>query len=147
MKVTVLAVGKIKEAYMRQAIADYSKRISRYCRLEIREAAEEPSVAQEGDSLLRMLPDNAYVIALDLQGKTLNSLEFASFLDRAMTGGTSHFVLVIGGSDGLDPRVLERADFRFCLSRLTFPHQLARLLILEQWYRAMKINHGEKYHK
>lgn len=147
MKVTILAVGKVKEAYMRQAIEDYSKRLSHYCRLEIREVGEEATIAQEGDSLLRQIPENAYVIALDLHGKEIDSVELATLIDRSMTGGASHFVLVIGGSDGLDSRVCDRANFRFCLSRLTFPHQLVRLLLLEQWYRAMKINHGEKYHK
>lgn len=144
---TFVCVGTVKEKYMREAIDDYSKRLSKYAKLNFIEVPEGISVKKEGEALLSRLPERTFVVALDLAGKNMSSPAVAAFLEHKASGGVSHFVFVIGGSDGLACAVTERADFRLCLSALTFPHQMARLILLEQLYRAMKINHGEKYHK
>ena len=144
---TVLCVGTVKETYMKEAVADYAKRLGKYGKLDFIEVPEAVSVKKEGEALLGRIPERSFTVALDLGGKMLSSPGLASFLDKKATDGFSHFTFIIGGSDGLDPRVNDRADFRLCLSEMTFPHQMARLILLEQLYRAMKINHGETYHK
>ena len=144
---TILCVGTVKEKYMRDAIGDYAKRLSKYVKLDFIEIPEGISVKKEGESLLARLPDRAFIVALDLAGKMLSSPGLAELIDKRAAVGHSHFVFVIGGSDGLDSSVTSRADFRLCMSEMTFPHQMARLIILEQLYRAMKINNGERYHK
>ena len=147
LKITILAVGKIKEKYMREAIGDYVTRMSKNYKVQFLEAPELDSVKKEGDELLRLMPEGAYPVALDLEGKMLSSTELAAFIDRSAVEGVSHFVFVIGGSDGLDRRVVEKSKLSLCLSRMTFPHQMARLILCEQLYRAMKINSGQLYHK
>ncbi|NLP44023.1 MAG: 23S rRNA (pseudouridine(1915)-N(3))-methyltransferase RlmH [Peptococcaceae bacterium] len=155
----ILAVGKIKEKYLREGIAEYSKRLRPYVRLEITEVEDEPcpdkaSAAEEerikqkeAERLLRFLSAQDYVIALDLGGKNISSPELADILaDRALSGQNS-IAFVIGGSLGLAQNILNRADFRWSFSKLTFPHQLIRVVLLEQIYRACKINRGEVYHK
>ena len=144
---TLLCVGTIKEKYMREAIGDYAKRLSKYVKLDFIEVPEAISIRREGEALLARLPERAFIVALDLTGKMLSSPGLAALLDKRAAAGYSHFVFIIGGSDGLDSSVISQADFRLCMSEMTFPHQMARLIILEQLYRAMKINHGERYHK
>ncbi len=144
---TLLCVGTIKEKYMREAIGDYAKRLSKYVKLDFIEVPEAVSIKREGEALLARLPERAFIVALDLAGKMLSSPGLAALVDKKAATGYSHFVFIIGGSDGLDFSVISRVDFRLCMSEMTFPHQMARLIILEQLYRAMKINQGERYHK
>lgn len=159
MKITILAVGKIKEAYLRDAIAEYSKRLGRYCKLEIIEVADEKTPddagyaieamirSREGDRLLSKLPEDGYVISLAIDGAQFDSPAFAHEIERLGIGGVSHIVFVIGGSLGLDERVIKRADRSVSFSAMTFPHQLMRVILLEQIYRSYRILRGEPYHK
>lgn len=159
MKITVLTVGKMKEKYLRDAIAEYSKRLSRYCRLEIIEVADEKtpegaSAAEEqqikkaeGERLLKKIKDSDYVTALAIDGKMLDSEELSEKLESLGVQGESSLVFVIGGSLGLSDEVLKRADFRLSFSKMTFPHQLMRVILLEQIYRGYRIMNGEPYHK
>ena len=136
MKITVLCVGKIKEKFFADAIKEYSKRLSRYCKLEIVEVADEKT------------PDGAsYVIALAIEGKKLTSEKLAEKIDTLGITGTSHLVFLIGGSLGMSDRLLKRADYLLSFSDMTFPHQLMRVILLEQIYRSYRIIHGEPYHK
>ena len=159
MKITICCVGKIKEKFYRQAIEEYSKRLSKYCKLEIKEAADEktPDSAsdtvnrmikeKEGDRLLSFIKDDSYVIALAIDGKMLDSVELSEKIDNLMLSGKSDIVFVIGGSLGLDKRVLDRADYKLSFSKMTFPHQLMRVILLEQIYRSFRIMKNEPYHK
>ena len=159
MKITVIAVGKIKEKFYTDAIAEYSKRLSRYCRLEIIQVADEKtpdgaSEAQErqikekeGSRILAQIKDGAYVIALAVQGTMLSSEQLASKLNKLGVDGQSQIVLIIGGSLGLSDEVLKRADYHLSFSPMTFPHQLMRVILLEQIYRSYRIISGEPYHK
>ncbi len=159
MKITVIAVGKIKEKFYTDAIAEYSKRLSRYCRLEIIQVADEKtpdgaSEAQErqikekeGSRILAQIKDGAYVIALAVQGIMLSSEQLAGKLNRLGVDGQSQIVLIIGGSLGLSDEVLKRADYHLSFSPMTFPHQLMRVILLEQIYRSYRIISGEPYHK
>lgn len=159
MKITIVSVGKIKEKYLRDAIAEYSKRLGRYCRLELVEVADEktPDRAskaveeqirqKEGERIARYLREEAYVIALAIQGKMLSSEEFAEKIGNLGIQGQSHIVFVIGGSIGLDEKILQRADYQLSFSKMTFPHQLMRVILLEQIYRGYRILAGEPYHK
>ncbi len=159
MKITCVVVGKIKEKYFTDAIKEYSKRLSRYCKLEIVELADEktPDGAseaeemaireKEGERILKALKDDAYVIALAIEGKMLDSVELSQKIDRLGVSGTSHIAFVIGGSLGLAPAVMKRADYALSFSRMTFPHQLMRVVLLEQLYRSYRILKNEPYHK
>lgn len=159
MKITLVTVGKIKEAFFTDAIAEYSKRLSRYCKLEIIQVADEKtpdraSAAQErqikereGARILAQIRDDAYVIALAIEGQLLSSEQLAKKLDQLGIGGQSQVVFVIGGSLGLSEEVLARADYSLSFSKMTFPHQLMRVVLLEQIYRSFRINAGEPYHK
>ncbi|RSX58427.1 23S rRNA (pseudouridine(1915)-N(3))-methyltransferase RlmH [Bifidobacterium samirii] len=159
MQIDIIAVGKVKEAYLRDAIAEYSKRMGRYCRLNVIEVADEKTPdhasegverqirAKEGERIAKHLRDGAYVIALAIDGAMLSSEGLAARIDELGVRGVSHIQLVIGGSIGLDDAILRRADFKLSFSRMTFPHQLMRVILLEQLYRAYKINAGEPYHK
>ena len=159
MKITILCVGKIKEKYLTDGIAEYVKRLGRYCKLEIMEVADEktPDEAsaaeeekirkKEADRLTRYLREDAYVIALAIEGRQFDSVEFAEEIGRIALSGKSHIQFVIGGSLGLHADILKRADLLQSFSRMTFPHQLMRLLFLEQLYRAYRIQKGEPYHK
>lgn len=159
MKITCAVVGKIKEKYFTDAIKEYSKRLSRYCKLEIVELADEKTpdgaseaeeVAireKEGERILKALKDDAYVIALAIEGKMLDSVELSQKIDRLGVSGTSHIAFVIGGSLGLAPAVMKRADYALSFSRMTFPHQLMRVVLLEQLYRSYRILKNEPYHK
>ena len=159
MKITILTVGKIKEKYLRDAIAEYSKRLSRYAKLEIIEVADEktPDNAsetvetniknKEAERLLKYIRDDAYLITLELKGKQLTSEELAQKIDTLGVQGTSHIIFVIGGSLGLGEEVLKRSNYALSFSKMTFPHQLMRVILLEQIYRSYRINCGETYHK
>lgn len=159
MKITICCVGKIKEKFYSQAIEEYSKRLSKYCKLEIKEAADEktPDSAsdtvnrmikeKEGGRLLSFIKDDSYVIALAIDGKMLDSVELSEKIDNLMLSGKSDIVFVIGGSLGLDKRVLDRADYKLSFSKMTFPHQLMRVILLEQIYRSFRIMKNEPYHK
>ena len=159
MKITVLCVGKIKEKFFADAIKEYSKRLSRYCKLEIVEVADEKTpdgasdlvVSQikdkEAERMEKYLPDSAYVIALAIEGKKLTSEKLAEKIDTLGITGTSHLVFLIGGSLGMSDRLLKRADYLLSFSDMTFPHQLMRVILLEQIYRSYRIIHREPYHK
>ena len=159
MKITVLCVGKVKEKFFTDAIKEYSKRLSRYCKLEIIEVADEKTpdgaselvVSQikekEAERMEKYLPDSAYVIALAIEGKKLTSEKLAEKIDSLGISGTSHLVFLIGGSLGMSDRLLKRADYLLSFSDMTFPHQLMRVILLEQVYRSYRIIHGEPYHK
>ncbi|MBU3210295.1 23S rRNA (pseudouridine(1915)-N(3))-methyltransferase RlmH [Clostridium algidicarnis] len=159
MNITIISVGKVKEKYLRDAIEEYSKRLKRYCKLEIIEVSDEKTPdnasekeeiqikGKEGEAILRYIKDNAFVIALDLKGKTVSSEELANFISDLGTKGKSDLVFIIGGSLGLSQKVLERADYKLCFSKMTFPHQLFRVMLLEQIYRGFRIIKGEPYHK
>ncbi len=155
----MLAVGKIKEKYLVQGISEYAKRLSRYCKLEIVEVADEKTpdgagegeIAQiknkEGTRLQKYLDPKAYVIALAINGTMYDSVQFADKLHRLGVEGKSHIIFVIGGSLGLSDAVLKRADLQVSFSKMTFPHQLMRILLLEQIYRGFRIINHEPYHK
>jgi len=159
MKIKIVCVGKIKEKFFVQAVAEYVKRLSRYCKLEIIEVADEktPDKAsdtvndsikiKEGQRILQHIGDDEYVVALCIDGKMLDSIEFSDTIDQLGIEGKSKITFVIGGSLGLDRTVILRADDRFSFSKMTFPHQLMRVILLEQIYRAYRIMLGEPYHK
>lgn len=159
MKITILTVGKIKEDFYRKAIAEYSKRLSRYCTLEIIEVTDEktPDSAsavveeqikdKEGERLLKYIREDAYVIALAIEGKMLDSIELSKNIEQLGIMGKSHIIFVIGGSLGLSDRILKRADYKLSFSKMTFPHQLMRVILLEQIYRSYRIICKEPYHK
>ena len=159
MKITVLTVGKIKEKFFRDAIDEYSKRLSRYCKLEILQVADEktPDGAsealeqqikeKEGERILSNIKDGSFVIALAIEGKMPDSVELAEKIEKWGISGISQLVFVIGGSLGLSDAVLARADYKLSFSRMTFPHQLMRVILLEQIYRAYRIMTGAPYHK
>lgn len=159
MKITLVTVGKIKERYFEDAIKEYSKRLSRYCRLEMIQVADEktPDGAgtalenqireKEGQRILSNIREGAFVVALAIEGRMLSSEELASKLQRLGVDGTSHIIFVIGGSLGLSGEVMRRADYALSFSPMTFPHQLMRVVLLEQIYRSFRIGAGEPYHK
>ena len=159
MKITIICVGKIKEKFYEQAIAEYTKRLSRYCKLEIIEVADEKTPdgasgqvndnikAKEGERILSVIREEAYVIALAIDGKMLDSVQLSEKIEQLGINGNSSITFVIGGSLGLDSRVLARADYRLSFSKMTFPHQLMRVILLEQIYRAYRIMKNEPYHK
>lgn len=159
MKITILCVGKIKESFYREAIGEYAKRLSRYCRLEIVEVADERTpdkasealtqqiLEKEAERLLARLEEGAYVCTLEIRGRRYTSEAFAQVIGGAGLAGQSHIVFVIGGSLGLHEKVRKRADLAVSFSDMTFPHQLMRVILCEQIYRAYRINCGEPYHK
>ncbi len=159
LNITVITVGTIKEKYLTDAIKEYTKRIGAYARIEIVECKDEhlpddPTPAEiraalerEGERILVAIPKRAYVCALCIEGKTCSSEQFAAMFDAVTTDGFSDIVFVIGGSDGLSDAVKSRADKRLSFSPMTFPHQLMRVILCEQIYRALNINHNGKYHK
>lgn len=159
MKITVITVGKLKEKYLKDAIAEYSKRLSKYGKLEILEVADEktPDMAsetverqirqKEGERILRYIKDDAYVLTLEIGGKMLDSVEFAKKIETLGVQGKSHLTFVIGGSIGLGEEVLKRSDYALSFSKMTFPHQLMRVILLEQIYRGYRIIEGVPYHK
>ena len=159
MKITLITVGKIKEKYLRDAIAEYSKRLSRYCKLEIIEVAYEktPDHAsdvventirdKEAERIMKYVKEDAYVITLEINGKLLSSEELSAKINQLGIQGTSHIIFIIGGSIGLGKEVLARSNYALSFSKMTFPHQLMRVILLEQIYRSYRIINGEPYHK
>lgn len=155
MRITVVAVGKLKEDFWRGAADEYSKRLRPYADVRVSEVSDrDPSkggaaraVSEEGDDVLRLIPDGAYVVALDIEGRQHSSEQFAEKLERLGVEGRGSVAFLIGGSHGLSEQVLRRADERLSLGAMTFPHNIARILLLEQLYRAFRIIRGEPYHK
>ena len=159
MKITVVCVGKLKEEYWKEAIKEYSKRLSRYCQLAINDvdevkAPDSPSESEkllvirgEGENILKQIKQDSFVIALDVKGNKLSSELLAEKISDLGIKGRSNLVFIIGGSMGLSKAVLDRADFALSFSDMTFPHQMMRVILLEQIYRAFKINNNETYHK
>lgn len=159
MYITLLCVGKIKERYWQQAIEEYSKRLSKYHQFKILTVADEKDPAQESEKaitalkdreaerLLKHIRDDDFVITLEIAGKALDTLALADTLRRWESTGRTHLIFVIGGSYGLGDAVLKRSDFALSFSKLTFPHQLMRVIFVEQLYRCARINSGQKYHK
>lgn len=159
MKVTIIAVGKIKEKFYRDAVSEYDKRLGRYCKPEIIQVDDEktPDKAsanltdlvkkKEAERILKYLREDAFVVVLDIRGKAYDSEEFAAQIESLATRGVSHIQFVIGGSLGLHEEVCKKADLTVSFSKMTFPHQLMRVILLEQIYRAYRIISGEPYHK
>lgn len=159
MNIDIICVGKIKESYLKAAIQEYEKRLSKYCRLRILEAADEKTPDKqskaldekirqtEAERLLKFINQTAYVIALEIQGKMLDSVELAQEIEHAGIHGISDIQFVIGGSLGLHPLICKRADLKLSFSKMTFPHQLMRVILLEQIYRSYRIINHEPYHK
>ncbi len=140
LRVTVLCQGRLKEPYFIDACREYLKRLAAYCRIEVTELPE-------GGDMAARIPKGAYVIAMCIEGRKLDSPALAAKLEKLATDGVSRVCFLIGGSDGLDRRVKDMADFSLSMSDMTFPHHLARIMLLEQIYRAFTITAGAKYHK
>ena len=159
MKITVICVGKIKEKFYRDAVDEYLKRLSRYCKMEIVELADEktPDKAspleeeqikqKEGERILAKIKEDAYVVTLEILGETMDSVSFGQLIERTGLAGKSHIQFVIGGSLGLHQSVSARANQKISFSKMTFPHQLMRVILCEQIYRGYRIISGEPYHK
>lgn len=159
MKITLITVGKIKEKYLKDAISEYTKRLSKYCKLDIIEVSDEKTPdnasktvedqirAKEGERILKNIKDDAYVFTLEIAGKQLTSEELSDKIDTLGIQGTSHIIFIIGGSIGLGSEVLKRSNYALSFSKMTFPHQLMRVILLEQIYRSYRIINGEPYHK
>ena len=159
MNIEIICVGTLKEKYLQDADAEYRKRLSRYGKVSVTQikesrlpakaspAQEAAAVEEEGSSILTKIGKQTFIIALDIKGKAYSSEEFAGEIASLQKSGISHFTFLIGGSMGLSGAVLGAADMRLSFSRMTFPHQLMRIILEEQLYRASKINSGETYHK
>lgn len=159
MQIQIITVGKLKEKYLKQGIAEYEKRLKPYAKVKIIELRDEPTPQQatekeerqikaiEGERILAKIPVDSFVIALDLRGKALTSEQLAQTISDQMIYGTKSLVFIIGGSLGLSDEVLSRSDLRLSFGKFTYPHQLMRLILVEQIYRAFKIIRGEPYHK
>ena len=148
MNITVIAVGKIKEKYIQEGIKEFTKRLSRYCTLDIIEIDDEKALEnlsqrekeivkeKEGNRILSKIPQNSFIISLEIRGEQLSSEELSKKMEKLMIGGTNHITFIIGGSLGLSDDVLNRSDYKLSFSKVTFPHQLMRLILLEQIYEA-----------
>ncbi len=159
MKITIISVGKIKEKFFDDAIKEYSKRLSKYCKLNIVEVKDEKTKENastteedivketEGKRILDKISDSSKVIALAIEGKELDSVELSTQIENFRISGTSDVTFVIGGSLGLHKTVIDRADMKLSFSKMTFPHQLMRVVLLEQIYRSFRIINNEPYHK
>jgi 23S rRNA (pseudouridine1915-N3)-methyltransferase len=159
MKINICYVGKIKEKYFIDAIDEYKKRLSKYTKVEFFSVKDEETPVNasaevenqikdiEGDRLLGVIPSNSYKVVLDLKGEMLTSIELAKKVSQIQTYNNSNISFIIGGSLGLSSKVLDSADYHLCFSKMTFPHKLMQVILLEQIYRAFKINNNETYHK
>jgi len=159
MKITILCAGKIKEKFFSMAVSEYTKRLTRYCKLEIVEVADEKTPEhiserqeeqikdREAQRMIKYIHENAYVCALAIEGRQMDSVAFSNMLEKLSIGGKSHIIFVIGGSLGLGREILNRADMLLSFSKMTFPHQFMRVILLEQIYRGYRIMKGEPYHK
>ena len=158
LNINIICVGKIKEKYLKEAIEEYSKRLSKYCKLYITELADEKIPdklyskleqeikTKECNNIINHIKKDSYVIALDLNGKEFTSEEYSKQLEK-ISMENSHITFIIGGSLGLTEDLLKICNLKICFSKMTFPHQLIRVFLLEQIYRSFKINNNEKYHK
>ena len=159
MNISIVTVGKLKEKYLKQGIDEYLKRLTSYAKVEVIEVSDEKAPEElsetemeqvkqkEGERILAKIGDDVHVIALAINGKMRSSEELADTLDKLATYGKSKIAFVIGGSLGLSDEVIKRSNEQLSFSRMTFPHQLMRLILVEQIYRAFRINRGEPYHK
>ena len=159
MKITIISVGKVKESFYRDAIREFTKRLSSYCKLNIVEVDDEKTPdgaseavelmikAKEGEKIIRHLDDRAFKIALTIDGKKFDSVSLSKYLEKLGVSGYGHIQFVIGGSLGLHPEVVQKADLKLSFSDMTFPHQLMRVFLLEQIYRCFRIQNSEPYHK
>jgi 23S rRNA (pseudouridine1915-N3)-methyltransferase len=159
MRCEILAVGKLKEKYLKDGIGEYQKRLKSVFPVEIREITDQPipdnasdkdiarALEKEGNALMSLIDDDSFVVALAIDGKELSSLEFAEKMNQWSFNGVRKLIFVIGGSCGLSPQVLQRANFKQSFGKCTYPHQLMRLILMEQIYRTVKINRHEPYHK
>jgi len=154
MNIRIIAVGKIKDTWLKNGIAEYTKRISKFSKIEIVELPDssetsdlEKDINQEGSKLLSRINEKDLVVALDLKGKQYDSVEFSVKMEKWMEEGGSQIVFMIAGSNGFSKQSIARANYKISLSKLTYPHQMARLILLEQIFRSFKINSNEKYHK
>lgn len=159
MNITIISVGKLKEKYLKLGIEEFSKRLSKYCKLDMIELDDEKCPEnlsdkdmeivknKEGQKILLKIKNNSYVIALAIDGKNLSSEALADTISKLTVRGISHITFIIGGSLGLADEVLKRADYKLSFSKMTFPHQLMKLILLEQVYRSFRINNNEPYHK
>lgn len=159
MKINIIAIGKIKEKFIKEAIKEFEKRLSRYCKLKIIELDDEKAPQnlsqkdmdiirkREGERILGKLNPSSYIIALDIKGKSLSSEEFSKKMEDLMLEGKNEITFIIGGSIGLSKEILARCNYKLSFSKMTFPHQLMRLILLEQIYRGFRIMKNEPYHK
>ncbi|MCR5145675.1 MAG: 23S rRNA (pseudouridine(1915)-N(3))-methyltransferase RlmH [Lachnospiraceae bacterium] len=159
MNITIVCVGSVKEKFYREALAEYSKRLSRYCKLKIIEVNDEKTkenlteneksiiLHNEGSRILKHIRENDYVISLEILGEKLDSVQFSKKIEKLGLEGKSNITFVIGGSLGLAPEISNRADYKISFSDMTFPHQLMRVILLEQVYRSYRIMKNEPYHK
>lgn len=159
MKINIIAVGKIKEKYIREGIKEFSKRLSRYCDLRIIEVDDEKAPEnlsdremegvkeKEGKRILSKIPQNSYIISLEIDGREISSEEMSKKIEELMVSGVNNISFIIGGSLGLSKEISKISNFKLSFSKMTFPHQLIRLILLEQIYRSLKIMKGEPYHK
>lgn len=159
MNIRIVAVGKVKEKYIQEGIKEFSKRLSRYCSLDIVEIDDEKAPEnlsekemdivkkKEGDRILSKIPQNTFIISLEIEGKQLSSEDLSNKIEGLMIDGVNDITFIIGGSLGLSEEVRNRSNFKLSFSKMTFPHQLMRLILLEQIYRGFRIMKGEPYHK
>ena len=159
MRITIITVGKIKEKFYRDAIGEYEKRLSKYCKLEIKEVADEKTPDQasenvnqqilekEGERIKNLIPKDSYVIPLAIEGKKYDSVGFSQMIQKNTVSGVSHITFIIGGSLGILDEIKKASNQMISFSDMTFPHQLMRVILLEQIYRAFRIINGEPYHK
>ena len=158
IKIKILCIGNLKENYLKSMQEEYLKRLSNYAKITVIEEKEEKSnevndsninqiLSKEGDRIINKIEDNDFVVLLDLHGDEIDSIKFAKLIDNKMTNGYSSFCFVIGGCYGVSSALRKRANYKLCLSPMTFTHQFTRIIILEQIYRAFKINNNEVYHK
>ncbi len=159
VKITIICVGKIKEKYLKEAIAEYSKRLSKFCSLEIKEVADEKTGQnmspaeealikdKEGERIAAVVKPDDYLVTLEIEGEMTTSRGFSEKLSGLLVKGVSRITFVIGGSVGLSDNIIQRSHYHLSFSKMTFPHQLMRVILLEQIYRSFKIAAGEPYHK
>lgn len=159
MNITIVSVGKIKEKYLNLGINEFTKRLSKYCKLKLIEVSDEKAPEnlsetemdnirrKEGEKILSKINDNSFIITLCIDGKQLSSEELSKKIDNLALTGDSNITFIIGGSIGLSNEVINKSNFKLSFSKMTFPHQLMKLILLEQVYRAFRISRGEPYHK
>jgi len=145
----IISIGSLKEDYLKMGVAEYQKRLSKYGKIDFIELPESSrdNISEEGISILKRIKDDDFVIAMVIEGKQLNSIELANYIENTFTYKSSYIYFIIGGSNGLDKSVIDRANLKLSFSKLTFPHQLMKLILIEQIYRSVKIIKKEQYHK